>query len=445
MVPPFIAQPSPRTFLLHNLLYCHTCGHALHGRTQKNGRRVYVCPNGRTPTTADTPHHTTTICAVEAEAHVWQTLQNLLADPWKIASVWRALREHPHDTSLEIPLDTFTARIRHAITARDAQTRRDLLQFLVSRIDVSAQFLHIEYRAKFDEYTRVARVVDSWLALANFKARQLLWVAQEFKQTWWVDGRLEQVPHIFAHGFAPIYLLWMTFTSVLIAVGYVQVGLALDGLLIIMLLYFVGYLPPSNEARLAWACALPPILRLLSYSVPIPNTSLAVQLGLVGVPALIATLIMMHALQQPLSVYGIRLRNLPLQFAIAPIGIVVGLLQWKLFGPQLSILYSDLVGVERTAFLSLFITGVTEELVFRGVLQQGAAAVYRTGQYRGSGLIFANIAFASMHVGYGPIAIIFSFCVGMLYSRLTYATGSVFGVLWAHGLSCIVILWLMAF
>lgn len=471
----FARDDSSCPYLLRNLLSCDVCGHRLQGRVQKSGRRIYVCVNGRNPDSLNTPEHVTSIRAAEVEAKVWHSLCQLIADPRRIVDIWRTLyspKKVPYHTEaersfrpkqfraeqsrleqprleqqpalVEIPLHEFGQRVRRAATtSADFQTRYDLLHFLIDQVVVADDALVIEYVVPLRGYGWLARTVDDLSAQARLKVSQIGWSLGQLRLSQLVENGLGG--HLlFGQWFATIYLGWLTLAGVMIAVGYTQIGLMLDGGLIVFLLYLTGYMPPSAEARLVWASALPPILRLLSYSVPIPNVSLVVQLGLVGVPALLATLIMMHALRRPLSVYGIRLRNFPVQFAIALIGLLVGVFQWVLFGPQLAVLYADLVGVERTAFISLFITGVTEELVFRGVLQQGALAVFGESGYLGYGLLYANIAFAVMHIGYGPVALLFAFAVGMVYATLVHRTGSIFGVLWAHGLSSMVLLGLMA-
>jgi len=432
-------------YLLKGLLFCHICDKPLQGRIASNGYRIYLCKNGVADGETESCKHTIVVKASVAEKQVLDATRQLLADPWRIADIWHGLQDDPHGKdSPEVALDVFTQRTQLALQARDFQTRRDLLTFFIRRIVVSDDAFVIGHVVPTREYGHFARATDDFVALVRHQIEQLRWTISHQHLSDLVQSRLTNAPRIFRRWFPLLYLGWLGFSGLLIAVGYIHAGLILDSLLIVVLLYLKGYMPIGNESRLAWVSALPPILRLLSYSVPVPDVSLDIQLTLVGIPALWATLIMMHAIGRPLSAYGISLHNFPAQLAIMPLGLLIGLLEWLLFGPQLAPIYADLASAEKWAFIALFITNVTEELVFRGLLQQGALALYGHVDYWGTGLVFANVAFASMHIGYGPIAIIFAFGTGLLYAILSHRTGSIFGILGAHGLSSIVLLVLLS-
>lgn len=79
-------------YLLRGLLTCGRCGHTLVGRTAPAGA-VYACQHGGVKRAPDVDPHSCIIAADELEPLVWQALTELLCQPTRLVSAWRAWLE----------------------------------------------------------------------------------------------------------------------------------------------------------------------------------------------------------------------------------------------------------------------------------------------------------------------------------------------------------------
>lgn len=77
-------------YLLRGLLSCGVCGYTLIGRTA-HGTTTYSCRYGGVKRPPDVPPHSCVIAAEEIEPIVWQALSELLAQPSRLLTAWRAL------------------------------------------------------------------------------------------------------------------------------------------------------------------------------------------------------------------------------------------------------------------------------------------------------------------------------------------------------------------
>jgi DNA-binding XRE family transcriptional regulator len=123
-----------------------------------------------------------------------------------------------------------------------------------------------------------------------------------------------------------------------------------------------------------------------------------------------------------LGLAGLGLGLGAIEFSILQPNPLVGALSWQtLWLPALSL---------------LIFTGLTEELIFRGLLQPLARdALGRPA------LVYVALLFAVLHVGYlslGDVA--FVFAVGLLFAAIVQWSGSILGVTLAHGLTNIMLL-----
>ena len=80
-------------------------------------------------------------------------------------------------------------------------------------------------------------------------------------------------------------------------------------------------------------------------------------------------------------------------------------------------------------------TGFVEELIFRGVLQRSAVAMW--GWW---GIIYVSLLFASVHMIHGSaIDIAFVFVIAVFFAWVVKRTGSLLGVTLSHGITNIVL------
>jgi membrane protease YdiL (CAAX protease family) len=187
--------------------------------------------------------------------------------------------------------------------------------------------------------------------------------------------------------------------------------------------------PPWADAALA--LALLPLLRLLSLTMTVPDLPPTARYAVVGAPLLAAALLAVHIgpfrnvaprlsawswrVQAPIALTGIPLGLAAFAVAERPDGLVDG---------------SDWGRLALGAAILLVFTGFAEELLFRGVLQEGLTRVLG-----GTGPAAAALLFGCTYLGTGPAAYAaFVTAVGFAFGWFVRRTGSLLGVSVAHGL-----------
>lgn len=85
------------------------------------------------------------------------------------------------------------------------------------------------------------------------------------------------------------------------------------------------------------------------------------------------------------------------------------------------------------AVILLVSTGLLEEVIFRGVLQNAAMRALGV-----PGLVDVSALFAVLHIGHLSVTdVLFVFLVGLVFAALVRRTGSLLGVTLAHGATSI--------
>ena len=232
-----------------------------------------------------------------------------------------------------------------------------------------------------------------------------------------------------------VYLCAMILAEALIAVGDPEMGLSIHILLIILLLLhgsLVRVQDPTLGALLV-AMSLAPLDRVLNLGVPRFDLPTLAWLGLVSIPLLAAIAAVAYVEGFHLRNLGLgfpRWRNFPLQLGIAATGIPLGFVEWGILRPEDWLpggfaLPALLGGV----LVLFFATGISEEIIFRGILLTRSTAQFGTV----AGLFFMSVAFAMMHLFYNsPLDLVFVFAVGLFYGALVLKTKSLWGVILSH-------------
>jgi len=93
------------------------------------------------------------------------------------------------------------------------------------------------------------------------------------------------------------------------------------------------------------------------------------------------------------------------------------------------------------ALILLIFTGFLEEIIFRGIIQRGAAGTL--GRY---GIFYVSAIFAVLHIGYKSILdVVFVFLVALFFGYLVSRTGSLIGVTISHGMTNIALYLIIPF
>lgn len=187
-------------------------------------------------------------------------------------------------------------------------------------------------------------------------------------------------------------------------------------------------------ARFLMAMSLAPILRVLSLSVPFWRFTIVEWLAIMSVPLLAACYAVLRALPLPLRAAGLNLgpvRQLPWQVAVALTGIPLGAAEFLLLRPDPWIADHTLASLAFAIVAIALATGLAEELIFRGILQNVGNRVLGAT----SGILYVTVVFAALHLGSGNVAdVAFAFLVGLFFAWFVLRTGSLLGVVAAHTL-----------
>ena len=93
-------------------------------------------------------------------------------------------------------------------------------------------------------------------------------------------------------------------------------GLALHGLLFVVLLIHASLVNQLRQRRFLLALALVPLIRLLSLSMPLVLFPIIYRFAVIGAPLLLAALLAARATGLDMRMTGFTLRTIPLQILI---------------------------------------------------------------------------------------------------------------------------------
>lgn len=201
-----------------------------------------------------------------------------------------------------------------------------------------------------------------------------------------------------------------------------------------LLILFVAYRVVGRDealSRLALGLALLPLVRIVSLGLPLARLPQLLWYPAIAVPLFLAAWQVIRQLGLPARDLGFVTGRLPLQLAIAAGGVSLGLVEYQIMRPPPLEVSGGQVGYVVAALSLIIATGLLEELIFRGILQQLAWQALGLG-----GIVVSSLLFGAMHIGYGsPIAVVFACVSGYLFAYVVRRGGSLLGVSLAHGLA----------
>lgn len=247
-------------------------------------------------------------------------------------------------------------------------------------------------------------------------------------------GRQAALPRSLV-AFLVAYLLSLTLAELLVFYLNPALGLVLHALLFITFIA-QGVLTDGDTHELYIALAILPLIRLLSITMPFWLVDQAGFFALVNLPLIVATVVVARYLGYKRGQLGLTLGRLPWQLLIATSGLLFGYLERLIIQPPAITPDLSLAAVWWPALSLLLFTGLSEELLFRGVLQ--TAAVKSLGAWWG--ILYISLLFGVMHIGWqSALDVIFVTVVGLFFGWVVHRTGSILGVTLAHGLTNIVL------
>jgi len=154
-----------------------------------------------------------------------------------------------------------------------------------------------------------------------------------------------------------------------------------------------------------------------------------------SVPLFASALITARTLQISRQDIGLQLRKVPLQLFVTLTGVSFGFLEYSILRPKPLASAFTWQQLWLPALILLVSTGFSEELIFRGLMQQAAK-----GSLGRLSVPYVSLLFAVLHVGYRSLLdVIFVFAVALFFGWVVERTDSLLGVTLAHGLTNIVL------
>jgi len=229
-----------------------------------------------------------------------------------------------------------------------------------------------------------------------------------------------------------------------------SIGLGIHILLLFTLLFLSVQLQSKDAtlASLLVAVSLASLLRVFSLAVPrfpffgnpaTDPTNTIPWLALVSIPLLVSVVAVVYVQRirpRDLGLWFTDPREAVWQLAIAMTGIPFGLLEYSILAPRPWISALSVNAFLAGAVVIFFATGLSEELIFRGILLRHAVA----GLGEGEGLLYVTAIFTSLHIYFlNSWDLVFVFAVGLFYGIAVLKTKNLWGAILSHSLGNVIL------
>ncbi len=192
-----------------------------------------------------------------------------------------------------------------------------------------------------------------------------------------------------------------------------------------------------------WVLAVLALVRVISFAISAHSLPGVWYYVLAETPLMVAALVARRAFGLSWSKIGVQWsRYWVLGLLVVGTGPALGLAESHIIHP------AALIGslswghaIVPSVFLIIF-TGLTEELLFRGLLQYYAVKIM--GNW--AGIVFVAVAWSLLHIGWHSAwDVLFVFGVGLVWGWVRQKTGSIVPTTIAHGLANIVLFLIVPF
>jgi membrane protease YdiL (CAAX protease family) len=238
---------------------------------------------------------------------------------------------------------------------------------------------------------------------------------------------------------ALLYLLAIAGAELVIVALHPLVGQLCHILLLGTLLTHTAHSGRREQRGFLLALMLAPLIRIVSLGLPLASFPPISWYGLTSVPLFVGTALVIRALGLTRQEIGLQLpapRHWLPTLAVACSGIPIGIIEYEILRPARLVEETTFRYLALAVVVLLVGTGVLEELLFRGVLQQATARVSSTL----ASMVYVSVLFAVLHAGHGNIVdVLFVFGVAMYFAAMVRSTHTLLGVAVAHGVTNIML------
>ena len=228
------------------------------------------------------------------------------------------------------------------------------------------------------------------------------------------------------------YLLALVAAEVSVTYYNMQLGLALEAVILFALLANSSLTKSYNFSILLRSMMALPIIRIIGLSIPLMQIPPLYWFPIIAIPLFASAYVIMRAQGLNRKNVGLIWGNIPVQLLIGATGVFLGTLEYLILQPKPLIATFTLTNLFFASIIIIISTGFAEEILFRGIIQKNAQNVLGAL----FGLLYTTLLFTVMHIGWNSFPdLIFVFAVGLFYGVAFYKTKSLFGVTLSHGVS----------
>jgi membrane protease YdiL (CAAX protease family) len=237
------------------------------------------------------------------------------------------------------------------------------------------------------------------------------------------------------------YLGGITLAEVLTTFTDPRLGMLLHCLLFVGMLFQSAITKDETTRSLVVSLIFAPMIRILSLALPLTAFPTLYWYLLTSIPLFIALVIAGNALGFSWADLGLNFRRWFLQILIAASGFLFGWVEYIILRPDPMIPSLNFVDILWPTLVFLICTGLLEEMIFRGLIQQ--VAEDGLGRW---GVLYVAVLFAVLHIGYQSLLdVLFVFGVGLFFGWAVKRTGSLIGVTLSHGFTNVALFLIVPF
>jgi hypothetical protein len=231
---------------------------------------------------------------------------------------------------------------------------------------------------------------------------------------------------------AGLYLVILTIAELLTVLVDARIGQALHLVLLFALFGHIALVSEQPISRFLLSLIFVPLIRVISLSLPLAGYPRVYWYFIVSVPLFAAAFVAARTLRIQLRAIGNLDHGLMTQVAFGFTGLLFGFIEYHILRPEPLIQEYNWSQFLIAAAILLVGTGLLEEVIFRGIMQQAAIEQFS----RIVGVFYVALVFAILHIGYQSLLdVVFVLMIGLVFGWFVWLTGGLLGVTLSHGLT----------
>jgi membrane protease YdiL (CAAX protease family) len=239
----------------------------------------------------------------------------------------------------------------------------------------------------------------------------------------WIDRRI-------ITGITVLYLVAIVITEAITTYLGILPGMFLYTILLIGLINLYYFTDDRGYRQIFVGFVMIPLLRILSLVVPFPKTPQIIWQAMIGIPLLFGAAIAIHLTSLPTIRKDMPRKKWVDQLFFGLCGIPLGMAAFYLLKPEKIVPHFNLFWVILAAIILTFFSALTDEIIFRGIIQESFQTSFGSLSFLFSSILYAAMFLGTRSIGY----ILFFGFMGMVFAYWVQKSRSVWGAIIAHSL-----------